>query len=114
MKITPKITELLFDLSETENHDNGAYLSGDLAGLRGDLLRLYRTTESHQSRETIISIMTEAGYPWFGRLADASEQSLRDIPLKEVANEELFSLSGDRVMSDEDFLDLLPINGHFH
>ena len=107
MKITPKITELLFDLSESETADNNAYLTGDVSNLRNSLLQLYRATDSDHSRETIIAIMSEAGYPWFGRLAKASNRSLSDIPLKEVANEEQF-------MSDEDFLDLLPINGHFH
>ena len=114
MKITSKITELLFDLSEIENGDNKSYLTGDSSGLRNNLLQLYRATQSDESREKIVSIMNEAGYPWFGRLADASSRSLRDITLKDVANEELFTVSEDRLMSDDDFLDLLPINGYFH
>jgi hypothetical protein len=32
---------------------------------------------------------------------------VRDIPLKQAANEGQF-------MSDEEFLELLPANGHFH
>lgn len=107
MKITPRITELLFDLSEIETSENNQYLTGDIDELRNNLLQLYRATDSHSSRETIIAIMTEAGYPWFGRLAKASKRTVRDIPLKKAANEGQF-------MSDEDFLDLLPINGHFH
>jgi len=107
MKITPRITELLFDLSEIETNDNKDYLTGDIENLRNNLLLLYRTTDSNTSRETIIAIMTEAGYPWFGRLAKASNQVVREIPSKAVANEGQF-------MSDDDFLDLLPVNGHFH
>lgn len=107
MKITPRITELLFDLSELETSENNQYLTGDIEELRNNLLQLYRATDSDSSRETIIAIMTEAGYPWFGRLAKASNRAVRDIPLKKAANEEQF-------MSDEDFLDLLPANGHFH
>ena len=107
MKITPRITELLCDLSEIEAIDNKDYLTGDIDDLRNNLLQLYRATESNTSRETIIAIMTEAGYPWFGRLVKASSQVVRDIPSKAVANEGQF-------MSDEDFLDLLPANGHFH
>jgi len=114
MKLTPKITELLLDLSEIEERDTYQYLTGDISDLRNKLLQLYRSTESDQSREKIISIMTEAGYPWFGKLAQASKQSLREIPLKDVANEEEFSANEGKLMSDEDFLDLLPINGHFH
>jgi len=107
MKITPRITELLFDLSEIETNDNKDYLTDDVDNLRNNLLLLYRTTDSNTSRETIIAIMTEAGYPWFGRLAKASNQVVREIPSKAVANEGQF-------MSDDDFLDLLPVNGHFH
>ena len=107
MKITPRITELLFDLSEIETNGNNEYLTGDADELRNNLLQLYRVTDSHTSRETIIAIMTEAGYPWFGKLAQASNSAVRDIHLKEVANEGQF-------ISDEDFLDLLPANGHFH
>ena len=51
--------------------------------------------------------MTEAGYPLFDRLATVGEHTLGDIPLKKTGNE-------GKVMSDEDFLDLLPANGHFH
>lgn len=107
MKITPRITELLFDLSEIETSENGNFLTGDASELRNNLLRLYRVTDSHSSREAIISIMTEAGYPWFGHLAKASSEVVREISLKVAANEGEF-------MSDEDFLDLLPANGHFH
>ncbi|MFT6100757.1 MAG: hypothetical protein ACJAYF_003318 [Arenicella sp.] len=107
MKITPRITELLFDLSELETSENNQYLTGDIEELRNNFLQLYRATDSHSSRETIIAITTEAGYPWFGRLAKASNLTVRDIPLKKAANEGQF-------MSDEDFLELLPANGHFH
>jgi len=107
MKITPRITELLFDLSEIETNDNKDYLTDDVDNLRNNLLLLYRTTDSNTSRETIIAIMTEAGYPWFGRLAKASNEIVREIPSKAVVNEGQF-------MSDDDFLDLLPANGHFH
>ncbi|MFT6407454.1 MAG: hypothetical protein ACJAQ6_000866 [Arenicella sp.] len=104
MKITPRIAELLCDLSEIENNH---YLTADVGELRNNLLQLYRVTDCHSSRETIIAIMTEAGYPWFGRLAKASSRVIRDIPLKQAANECQF-------MSDDDFLELLPANGHFH
>ena len=107
MKITPRITELLFDLSEIESGENNQYLTGDIDELRNNLLQLYQATDSHSSRETIVAIMTEAGYPLFDRLATVGEHTLGDIPLKKTGNE-------GKVMSDEDFFDLLPANGHFH
>ena len=105
--MTPRITELLSDLSEMEASENSEYLSGDVSELRKNLLKLYRATDSHLSRETIIAIMTEAGYPWFGRFAKARNRTLREITQQTVANESQF-------MTDEDFLGLLPINEYFH
>ena len=107
MKITTRITELLFDLSEIETNENHQYLTGEGSELRNNLLQLYRFTENDTSRETIISIMNEAGYSWFGRLAEASRAVEQQVSAAPSANECQF-------MSDDDFLDLLPANGHFH
>lgn len=108
LKITPKITELLFDISEIEVADNAHYLLGDITDLRNNLLKLYRVTDNQTSREKIIAIMSEAGYPWFGKLAKATQHKVNNIELKITSeNEEQF-------MSEEDFLDLLPANSHFH
>ncbi|MFT4634338.1 MAG: hypothetical protein ACI854_000339 [Arenicella sp.] len=107
MKITPRITELLFHLREIETSENSHYLNGEIDELRNNLLQLYKASDSYSSREMIISIMTEAGYPWFGRLAKAHSDALREIPRQWPVNESQF-------MSEEDFLELLPANGHFH
>lgn len=107
MKISPRITQLLFDLCELETTENNQCLTGDVDQLGNNLLQLYRATDSHTSRETIIAIMTEAGYLWFGRLAKSISPLVRDIPPKQSENEGQF-------MSSNDFLDLLPANGCFH
>ena len=107
MKITPRITELLFDLREIETSENSHYLNGEVDELRNNLLQLYRASDSYSSREMIISIMTEAGYPWFGRLAKTSSDELLETSRQWSVNENQF-------MSEEDFLELLPANGHFH
>lgn len=103
MKINSKITELLCDLSESESLENSHFMAEKTSDLRNSLLRLYRSTANPHSRDTIIAIMTEAGYPWFGKLARSGKQSLVSTPSSHVD-----------FMSEEDFLDLLPINGHFH
>ena len=116
IKITPKITELLFDISELEASEDVYFLHNEPANLRNNLLKLYRVTDSDVSREKIIAIMSEAGYPWFGKLVNSNhnqvvESTQSGIPTLEMptqaANEEEF-------MSEEDFLDLLPANSHFH
>lgn len=108
LKITPKITELLFDISEIEAADNAHFLLGELTDLRNNLLKLYRVTDNQTSREKIIAIMSEAGYPWFGKLAMATQNKVDNVELKRTPERE------EQLMSEEDFLNLLPANGHFH
>ena len=103
MKINSKVTELLCDLSEIESLENSNFKAEKASDLRNSLLKLYRSTANPQSRDTIIAIMTEAGYPWFGKLARSGKRSVVSSP----------DSHGD-FMSEDDFLDLLPINGHFH
>lgn len=103
MKINSKVTELLCNLSEIESLAGSHFTSKEAADLRKSLLKLYRSTVNPESRDTIVAIMTEAGYPWFGKLARSGMQSI--VSSSEKQNE---------FMSEDDFLDLLPINGHFH
>lgn len=117
IKITPKITELLFDISELEVTENVYFLHNEPANLRNNLLKLYRVTDNEASREKIIAIMSEAGYSWFAKLVGSSHSQVvesthsgiptLEMPIQQAANEEEF-------MSEEDFLDLLPANSHFH
>lgn len=107
MKITPKIATLLQDLTATENANNIESLGTDARQLRGKLLQLYRRTNSDKSRETIIAIMTEAGYPWFANLARNSSPSL-------TMNSLAATQPRNTLLSEEAFLDLLPINNYFH
>ena len=107
MKITRRRTELLFDLSEIESSENSEYITGDVSQLRSNLLQLYCVTDNCASRETIIAIMTEAGYSWFGPLAKSHKRAIREVTRKAVANQSEF-------MSEDDFLELLPANHYFH
>jgi len=108
MKINTKITELLCDLSEIETTENSQLLAAEENDLRGNLLQLYRSTDNSASKDTIIAIMTEAGYPWFGKLARTSNETAVTVPDRSVGE------NTPQFMSDDDFLDLLPINGLFH
>ncbi len=107
MKLTSTITDLLFDLSELETPSNTQFLIGDGTVLRNNLLKLYRATKNNDSHELIIKIMSEAGYPWFAKLARSANRIMFDSA-PEAAN------SDDYLMSEEEFLELIPANGHFH
>ena len=107
MKLTKTITKLLFELSELESLKNTQLLIGDGATLRNNLLKLYRLTDNQVSRQLIVSIMAEAGYPWLGKLASTSDRALFDGCPVEATND-------DYLLSEEEFLELIPANGHFH
>ncbi|RBP48359.1 hypothetical protein [Arenicella xantha] len=106
MKLTKKITDLLFVLSELESQENTQLLIGDGATLRNNLLKLYRVTDNEFSRELIADIMAEAGYPWLGKLANAPDGALFESAV--------VATNDDFLLSEEEFLELIPVNGHFH
>jgi len=107
MKLTTRITDLLFNLSDLEASSNAQFLIGDGPVLRDNLLRLYRATSNSDSHEIIIEIMSEAGYPWFAKLARSANKVLFDEAPK-AANVSEYRLS------EEEFMELIPANGHFH
>lgn len=118
MKITPKITELLFEISEIEDSRNVPYLQSGSVDLHNNLLKLYRVTDKKVSREKIIAIMDEAGFSWFSKLKFCDYDD--DATLEDCAPDEILleafseASSDDDFMSVEDFLDLLPANSYFH
>lgn len=107
MKLTKQITNLLFELSELESRENTQLLIGDGSTLRNNLLKLHRLTSNQVSRKLIVDIMGEAGYPWLGKLASAPDHALFDGCPVEATND-------DFLLSEEEFLELIPANGHFH
>ncbi|MBX2847201.1 MAG: hypothetical protein KTR16_02685 [Acidiferrobacterales bacterium] len=109
MKLTETVIELMFELSVIEGEKHSEYLDGEGNALRNNLLKLFKKTDNPESHDIIIDIMSEAGYPWFGKLARSSTtetESVADLVAK--------SNSEDRIMSDDEFMDIIPINGHIH
>jgi len=112
MKLNETVIELMFELSNLEGDEHSHFLHGDGNLLRNNLLKLFKMTENPESHEIIIDIMSEAGYPWFGKLARSSDEHLLTVAELELPAQ---SESGaERIMSDDDFMDLLPANGHIH
>lgn len=109
MKLTEAVIELMFELSTIEGDKHSEFLHGDGQMLRNNLLRLFRATENPESHEIIIDIMSEAGYPWFGKLARSNERDITAVVDMPAIND-----TDDRIMSDDDFMELLPANGHLH
>ncbi len=112
MQLNLKITRLLFQLSEIENHENSHFLIGDGNLLRNNLLKLYRATRNPDSHDLIIKIMSEAGYPWFGKLA-RSKPNLATIN-REIGREQKPSSKPLKFLTEREFLSLLPANEFLH
>ncbi len=108
MKLTETVIELMFELSNLEGEKNAHYLDGDRYALRNNLIKLFKVTDNPVSHELIIDIMNEAGYPWFGKLARSEKERVRAIATMPAQND------GQQLLSDDEFMDLLPINGQIH
>lgn len=102
MKLTENITDLLLDLTELETPENTQLLIGDGTNLRNNLLKLYRATENQSSHQVITQILSEAGYPWFDKLAKAG------------SDQGLDAVDAASLLSEDEFMQLVPPNGYFH
>ncbi len=109
MKLTRNVLNLMFELSNIEGESNSGYLCGEGSVLRNNLLELFKITTNPESHGIIIDIMSEAGYPWFGDLIEMGDCYIRDAAALSESNE-----SGFMPMNEDDFLELIPANGHFH
>lgn len=108
MKLTEAVIELMFELS---NIEGVKHFDGNEVDLRNNLLKLFNATNNPAAHEIIIEIMNEAGYPWFGTIA-RSEESSSSVSAKVGA--EKVHPGEDKVMSDDEFMDLIPANGRLH
>ncbi len=109
MKLTETVIELMFELSSIEGEEYSQLLHGEGKVLRNNLLKLFKVTENPASHDIIIDIMSEAGYPWFGKLARSNREEVRAVAAMEAQNDDL-----TKIMTDDEFMDLLPANGHLH
>lgn len=109
MKLTETVIELMFELSDIEFPHNAHYLCGDGAKLIDNLLTLFNETKNPATHEIIIDIMNEAGHPFLGHDEETIDENIN-------AASNLISAykCPDQLMSDDQFLDLLPANSYFH
>ena len=104
MKLTETVIELMFELS---NIEGVKVFESDTTQLRNSLLELYNSTDNPDAHDIIIDIMSAAGYPWFENVARVEREG-------QVAITAAPRSAPSRVMSDDDFMDLIPANGHLH
>lgn len=119
MKMNNEIVELMLDLNAIEGVENSHLLIGEGRYLRNNLLKLYRSTENPRSHELIADIMTAAGYQWFAKLVNVSnvqnDSTAMQVQTVAKSHQTSQSLSSDHcLMSDDEFMELIPANGLFH
>jgi len=108
MKLSAEVSDLLVKLIDLESIDQKQLLKGNTDLLCQNLLTIYGRTSNQQSHDLILEIIDKGGYSLFGSSFDYLGDS-------NVAGQVLSSSSEFGFEMDEDeFMDLLPINGYFH
>lgn len=108
MKLSIEVSDLLFELIGIESVDQAKFLQGNADLLCQRLWTLYSKTSNQKSHDLIIKIIDKGGYSFFGASQDFTRRS--DVYKGDCVNE---SETGFE-LNEDDFLDLLPVNGYFH
>lgn len=120
MKVTDELTNLVVELGELESFERaGSVISHDGVSVKA-LLSLFNETENPRSKQVVREIFDEAGYGWLFELDEGCFESaaglkaittekasgVDDVVVKEIAE--------DGLLSEEEFLNLLPASAYFH
>ena len=111
MKLSAKVSDLLVELIDIESIDHKQLLKGSTDLLCQNLLALYGKTSNQKSHDLILEIIDKGGYSLFGSSHEYLDQSgalTNQIESVKSNSDREFS------MSEDEFMDLLPINGYFH
>lgn len=110
MKLSNEISELLIELVDIEPIDDSTLFEGNIGLLCQNLLELYGKTSNQKSHDLIIKIIDQSGFSFFTPRSTENIKSVDSCEQYQQAfkEEEKFNLN------DDDFMNLLPINGYFH
>jgi len=108
MKLSAEVSDLLVKLIDIESIDHKQLLKGNTDLLCQNLLAIYGKTSNQQSHDLILEIIDKGGYSLFGTSFDYLGDS--NIGKESV----LSNYSMDFEMNEDEFMDLLPVNGYFH
>jgi len=111
MKLSAEVSNLLVQLIDIESIDHSQLLKGSTELLCQNLLALYGRTSNQRSQDLILEIMDKGGYSIFGSSFDYLGQS--DAFINQIASAKR-ATHAEFEMNEEEFMDLLPINGYFH
>ena len=109
MKLSAEITDLLVKLIDIESIDHDQLLKGNIDLLCQDLLAIYGRTSNQKSHELILEIIDKGGYSLFGSSFNYTDDSSGSA----LISADRFYNEGFK-MDEDEFMDLLPVNGYFH
>lgn len=115
MKLSNEVNELLVELVNLESIDNLQLLEVNAGMLCQNLIEIYGKTTNSKAQDLIIKIIDKSGYSLFGprsnnfALSENTQAENTDSAMNRVR-----SSSGEFVIDEDDFMNLIPINGYFH
>ena len=115
MKLSNEVNELLVELVNLESIDNSQLLEVNAGMLCQNLIEIYGKTTNSKTQDLIIKIIDKSGYSFFGPRSDkfvSNESTLTEEVEDTVTG--VASYSSDFVIDEDDFMNLVPINGYFH
>ena len=109
MKLSAEVSDLLVELIDIESIDHNQLLKGNTDLLCQNLLAIYGKTSNQKSHDLILEIIDKGGYSLFGSSFDYLGDS-------NLGSESILSREYETnfKMTEDEFMDLLPINGYFH
>ncbi|RBP49123.1 hypothetical protein [Arenicella xantha] len=121
MKVTDELTDLVVELGELESFElAGMLINQNGVSVKG-LLQLFNQTDNLRSKQVVREIFDEMGYGWFVELDEMTFRSaagLKKIKTKQTSGCDTHivarAISEDEILSDQEFLELIPINQYFH
>ena len=118
MKITENISDLVLELTELETPASAKQvLNNDGLSLK-HLIDLYSETNSERAKEVVLQIIDEVDGEWGVQLSDVALETDELVETVQVAEEAESLLAnarnGFKRLSEDDFLDLLPVNCYMH
>ena len=112
MKLSNKVSELLIELVDIEAIDHEHLIENNAGLLCQNLVKLYGNTSNQKSQDLIIQIIDQGDFSFF---SPRNELNTHDLGFTEVfLTENVTTESGDFDLDEDEFMDLLPINGYFH
>ena len=117
MKLSNEVNELLVELVNLESIDNSQLLEVNAGMLCQNLIEIYGKTTNSKTQDLIIKIIDKSGYSFFGPRSDkfiSNESTLTEEVEDTVTSVASYSSASDFVIDEDDFMNLVPINGYFH